>query len=48
MREKIPHLKQIVCGMIAVLCVGLGLFIARDTQPPEIAAINQTVDYGTK
>lgn len=48
MREKIPHLKQIVCGIIAVLCVGLGLFIARDTQPPEIAAINQTVDYGTK
>lgn len=48
MREKKPHLKQIIYGVIAIALVGLGLFIARDTQPPEITAINQTVDYGTE
>ena len=48
MREKIPHFKQIIYGIIAIALVGLGLFITRDTQPPEITAINQTINYGTE
>lgn len=48
MKKKIPYLKQIIYGIIAVICVGLGFFIARDTQPPVITAIDQTVDYETK
>ncbi|MDY4970307.1 MAG: DUF5011 domain-containing protein [Lachnospiraceae bacterium] len=48
MREKKLHLKRIFLGILAVICIGMGWLVTRDTEPPQITVIDQTVDYGTK